>query len=68
MLYGIDAAKTSRDIENKQASQPNELGVYAQRKEVRKTYTDKETGRHFEVVVRADRDGDVFDVFDIFPK
>ena len=68
MLYGIDAAKTSRDIENKQASQPNELGVYAQRKEVRKSYTDKETGKRFEVVVRADRDGEVFDVFDIFPR
>jgi len=68
MLYGIDAAKTSRDIENKQASQPNELGVYAQRKEVRKSYTDKVTGKRFEVVVRADRDGEVFDVFDIFPK
>ena len=68
MLYGIDAAKTSRDIDNKQASQPNELGVYAQRKEVRKSYKDKETGKRFEVVVRADRDGEVFDVFDIFPR
>jgi len=68
MLYAIDAAKTSRDIENKRASRPNEFGVYPQRKEVRKTYTDHETGKKFEVVVRADNNGEVYEVFDIFPR
>lgn len=68
MLYAIDAAKTSRDIENKRASRPNEFGVYPQRKEVRKTYTDRETGKKFEVVVRADNNGEVYEVFDIFPR
>ena len=68
MLYAIDAAKTSRNIVNKRASRPNELGVYPQRKEVRKTYTDHETNKTFEVVVRADNNGEVYEVFDIFPR
>ena len=68
MLYAIDAAKTSRDIKNKRASRPNEFGVYPQRKEVRKTYTDRETGKKFEVVVRADNNGEVYEVFDLFPR
>ena len=68
LLYGIDAARTSIDIKNGRASRPNELGVYPQRKEVRKQYTDKATGEKFDVVVRADSTGDVYEVFDLFPK
>ena len=68
MLYAIDAAKTSRDITNSRSSKPNELGVYVQRKEVRKTYTDPATKKQFEVVVRADNKGEVYEVFDIFPR
>ena len=68
LLYAIDTAKTSKDVTNKKSSQPNEWGVYVTRKELRKTYTDKTTGKPFTVVVRADRNGDVFEVCDLFPK
>ena len=68
LLYAINAAKTSRNITTGRATKPNELGVYAQRKEVRKQYTDKKTGKHFDVVVRADSKGEVYEVFDILPE
>jgi hypothetical protein len=68
MLYGIDAAKTSRDVRNKTAKTPNKNGVYAQRKEIRKQYTDQKTKTKFEVVVIADNNGEVYEVFDIYPK
>ena len=68
VLYAIDAAKTSRDITNSRSSKPNAMGVYPQRKEVRKAYTDPDTGKPFEVVVRADGKGEVYEVFDIFPR
>ena len=68
LLYAIDTAKTSKNFENKKSSKPNEWGVYEMRKELKKTYKDKETGKPFTVVVRADRNGDVFEVFDLFPK
>ncbi|MBQ2346402.1 MAG: hypothetical protein II391_03520, partial [Kiritimatiellae bacterium] len=68
MLYAIDAAKTSRDITNSRSSQPNEHGVYVQRKEVRKKYTDPKTKKQFEVVVRADNNGEVYEAFDVFPR
>ena len=61
-------AKTSKNFTNSKSSQPNEWGVYVMRKELRKTNTDKTTGKPFTVVVRADRNGDVFEVFDLFPK
>ena len=69
MLYAVDAAKTSRDITNKSSTRPNDLGVYEQRKEVRKTFTDPDDKKKkFEVVVRADKNGEVFDAFDVFPR
>lgn len=69
MLYAIDAAKTSRDITNKSSSKPNSLGVYEPRKEIRKTFTDPDNrNKKFEVVVRADKNGEVFDAFDVFPR
>ena len=45
------------------------LGVYEPRKEVRKTFTDSDNrNKKFEVVVRADKNGEVFDAFDVFPR
>lgn len=67
LLYGIDAAKTSRNIRNGSATTPNALGVYAQRKEIRKQYRDKASGRLFNVVVVADNAGTVYDVFNLYP-
>lgn len=68
MLYAFDTARTSKDVTNKSASRPNGLGVYAQRKEVRKRYVDAKTKRPFEIVVRADSNGEVYEVFDVFPR
>lgn len=67
LLYGLDAARTSSAVTNSRATRPNAMGVYPRRKEIRKRYADKETGERFDVVVRADDSGDVFDVFDLFP-
>ena len=68
MLYAVDAAKTSRDVRTSRATKPNKDGVYAQRKEIRKQYTDPKSGRKFEVVVLADNNGDVYEVFDVYPR
>ena len=68
MLYGIDAARTSKDVRNKIAEKPNKNGVYAQRKEIRKKYTDPKTKKKFEIVVIADNNGEVYEVFDLYPR
>jgi len=38
------------------------------RKEVRKKFTDPKTKKQFEVVVRADNNGEVYEAFDVFPR
>lgn len=67
LLYAMDAARTSKDVVNKRASEPNALGVYPQRKEISKTYTDRKTCKPFKVFVIADDAGEVYEVFDIYP-
>ncbi len=68
MLYAIDTAKTSRDITNTRATKPDANGAYPQRKEIRKSFTDPDTKKRFEVVVRADNNGEVYEAFDVFPR
>ena len=69
LLYAIDAARTSKHIENKKSTVPNKLGFYPQRKVLWKEYTDKRGGsieRKFKVFVIADDSGLIYDVFDMY--